>query len=169
MAKKKAAKKKMTDPLGMSDGETGAGSPEAQSSIQPTESALPGATGPTGGNSGGTGAGGRQGSTPTKADLIRAYVAEHPGASATDIVAGLAAQGVTIPVPAITSIRKKGTKKSTRKSTGRPPKTPVVVSGHESKGHLSHAEAFIKEAGGIQNAIQILTLVKSISERKLPL
>ncbi len=108
-----------------------------------------------------------------KADAIRAYIGEHDGARDRDVIAALKEKGITVSGSNISAVRKALAKKAggttAKRKGGRPPKAKIETFGQETHGHaFTSATAFIQECGGIDNAIKILTLAKTISNGKVP-
>lgn len=129
------------------------------------------------------------GSSKSKSQRIREYLAEHPEARNRDAVEALASYGVTAADVANvkTQLRKKAEKQKSAKArvhptaapsastapapsrtaAAAPAATPAMGAGELAVGEIEAGLAFIENAGGLQRARQIIDLIARIREVKL--
>lgn len=105
----------------------------------------------------------------SKSKRIRDYIEEHAAAKPKDIVEALSQYGVTVSdvgnvrakLKDVKSERKSSDKNASSKNSSRPVAQPSAASGINLKA-LEHGTMFLKEAGSLSNARELLIVIDRI-------
>jgi hypothetical protein len=98
-----------------------------------------------------------------KSELIRSAIAKNPAAKATEILAILKKDGVSVSLPLIyNAMRKKGTPKAKAgKKRGRKPgSTKAAAISSTTNDLFATMQTFVNAAGSLDKAIEILSVFK---------
>lgn len=96
---------------------------------------------------------------------IRGYLAEHAGASPSEIKSALAAQGIEVSDSLVSAVKYKQPKRGRKRKAkrGRKAATAKGRNGTVSIANLVAAQALVRKAGGIDNASQALAVLKRLN------
>jgi len=100
-----------------------------------------------------------------KSQAIRDALAANPDKSPKDIAEGLKSQGYQVNAQYVSTIKSNANTKAARKVTVRRQRTAALAATASSElTAVDSALAFIKAAGGLSNAKQMLATVEQISQ-----
>ena len=96
-----------------------------------------------------------------KSELIRSMVAKNPSAKASEVLALLKKDGVAVSLPLVyQAMRKDSSATTTAVKRGRPKGVASTAKASSTNDLFASMQSFVDAAGGLDRAIEILSVFK---------